>query len=50
MAEKKLTKEELIAKSEKPGKDAMELHPFYRGKIEIMPKACQDRDNAEGVH
>lgn len=40
MSSKKLTKEELIKKSEKPGKDAMELHPFYRGKIEIMPKAC----------
>ncbi|MCK4546994.1 MAG: NADP-dependent malic enzyme [Candidatus Eisenbacteria sp.] len=23
----------------KPGKDAMRLHPFYRGKIEIVPKA-----------
>jgi len=40
MSSKKLTKEELIRKSEEPGKDAMELHPFYRGKIEIIPKAC----------
>ncbi len=36
----KLTKEELLKKAEKPGKDAMKLHPFYRGKIEIIPKCC----------
>jgi malate dehydrogenase (oxaloacetate-decarboxylating) len=36
----KLTKEELIAKANKPGEDAMKLHPFYRGKIEIVPKCC----------
>jgi malate dehydrogenase (oxaloacetate-decarboxylating) len=36
----KLTKEELIAKAQKPGKDAMKLHPFYRGKIEVVPKCC----------
>jgi len=35
-----LTKEELIAKAQKPGEDAMRLHPFYRGKIEIAPKCC----------
>ncbi len=29
---------ELIAKAEKPGQDAMKLHPFYRGKVEITPK------------
>ncbi len=36
----KVTKEELIAKAKKPGEDAMKLHPFYRGKMEVMPKAC----------
>jgi malate dehydrogenase (oxaloacetate-decarboxylating) len=36
----KLTKEELLRKAEKPGKDAMKLHPFYRGKIEVLPKCC----------
>ena len=40
MSPKKITKEELIAKAEKPSKDAMELHPFYRGKIEVVPKCC----------
>ncbi|MBU7032115.1 MAG: NADP-dependent malic enzyme, partial [Theionarchaea archaeon] len=36
----KVTKEELLAKAMKPNEDAMKLHPFYRGKIEINPKAC----------
>jgi malate dehydrogenase (oxaloacetate-decarboxylating) len=40
MGESKLTKEELIAKAEKPAKDALELHPFYRGKVETVPKCC----------
>jgi malate dehydrogenase (oxaloacetate-decarboxylating) len=33
-----LTKEELIARAEKPSEDAMKLHPFYKGKIEIVSK------------
>ncbi len=36
----KVTKEELIAKAKKPGEDAMKLHPFYKGKVEILPKCC----------
>jgi malate dehydrogenase (oxaloacetate-decarboxylating) len=40
MPDGKLTKEELIAKAEKPAADAMELHPFYKGKIEVVPKCC----------
>jgi malate dehydrogenase (oxaloacetate-decarboxylating) len=39
----KLTEEQLLAKARKPGQDAMKLHPFYRGKIEIVPK-CRVRD------
>lgn len=38
-----LTEEELLAKAKKPGEDALKLHPFYRGKIEIVPK-CIIRD------
>lgn len=38
MAEK-LTVEELLARAKKPGQDALRLHPFYRGKIEVVPKA-----------
>jgi malate dehydrogenase (oxaloacetate-decarboxylating) len=34
-----MNEKELLAKAMKPGKDAMRLHPFYRGKIEIVPKA-----------
>jgi len=36
----KLTKEELIAKAKKPSQDAMILHPFYRGKMQTIPKCC----------
>ena len=32
--------QELLAKAQKPSADAMKLHPFYRGKIETVPKSC----------
>lgn len=32
--------QELLAKAQKPSADAMRLHPFYRGKIETVPKGC----------
>jgi malate dehydrogenase (oxaloacetate-decarboxylating) len=38
-----LTKEELLAKAKKPAEDAMKLHPFYVGKVQIMAK-CAVRD------
>ncbi|MBN2530007.1 MAG: NADP-dependent malic enzyme [Deltaproteobacteria bacterium] len=31
---------ELLNKAEKPAKDALKLHPFYKGKIEVVPKCC----------
>lgn len=37
------SRDELIAKAKKPGEDALRLHPFYRGKIETVPK-CIIRD------
>ncbi|MEA1928954.1 MAG: NADP-dependent malic enzyme [Candidatus Auribacterota bacterium] len=37
-----INKEELLKKAEQPARDAMRLHPFYRGKIEIVPK-CRVR-------
>jgi len=40
MSKQKLTKEELLAKAERPAKEAMRLHPFYKGKIEVVPKCC----------
>ena len=35
-----LTKEQLLEKAKKPALDAMKLHPFYRGKMEVLPKCC----------
>ncbi len=42
MAEKAqpLNIEELLAKAEKPSADAMLMHPFYKGKVEIALKSC----------
>ncbi len=39
----KVTKEELLAKAKKPAADAMKMHPYYQGKIEVVPK-CVIRD------
>ena len=44
-----LSKEELIKKAEKPGKDAMVLHPFYQGKIEVTLKCCVRDFNDFGI-
>jgi len=35
-----MNKDELLAKAKKPAEDAMRLHPFYRGKIEVNLKSC----------
>jgi len=43
MGEAKVTKEELIEKAKKPARDALKMHPYYKGKIEITPK-CVIRD------
>jgi malate dehydrogenase (oxaloacetate-decarboxylating) len=32
------TKEELLAKAQKPAEEAMRLHPFYKGKVQITSK------------
>lgn len=40
---KEVTVEELLAKAEQPSKDAMRLHPFYKGKVEVIPK-CRIRN------
>lgn len=37
-SERPPTKEELLEKAKQPAKDAMVLHPFYRGKIQTIPK------------
>lgn len=35
-----ISEEELLKKAEKPGKDALRLHPFYQGKVQSMPKCA----------
>lgn len=37
------TMEELLARAAKPAEDALRLHPFYKGKVQVMPK-CAIRD------
>ena len=43
------TVEELKAKAYQPMEDAMELHPFYRGKIETTLKCCIRDFNDFGI-
>ena len=31
---------ELLAQAQKPGEQALRLHPFYRGKLEVTPKCA----------
>ena len=38
MTKKIYTKEELLEKSKQPSKDAMKMHPFYRGKMQVLPR------------
>jgi malate dehydrogenase (oxaloacetate-decarboxylating) len=38
-----ISKEELLAKAKKPAQDALRLHPFYRGKIDVGVR-CSIRD------
>lgn len=38
-----LTKEELLARAKKPAQEAMRLHPYYKGKMEMVSK-CVIRD------
>jgi malate dehydrogenase (oxaloacetate-decarboxylating) len=43
MVQGETSKERLIERAGEPGRKAMKMHPFYRGKIEIVPK-CVIRD------
>lgn len=38
--EEEISEEELLKKAEKPGKDALKFHPFYKGKIQTNPKCA----------
>ncbi len=35
-----MNKDDLLEKAKKPAQDAMRLHPFYKGKIEVSLKGC----------
>jgi len=37
---KKVTVEELLEKAKKPAKLALAYHPFYEGKVQVMPKCA----------
>jgi malate dehydrogenase (oxaloacetate-decarboxylating) len=43
---KKLTVEELLEKAKKPAKLALVYHPFYEGKVQVMPK-CPIRGTSD---
>jgi len=43
---KKVSKEDLLRKSKIPGINAIKMHKFYRGKIQILPR-CQIRDYSD---
>ena len=40
LKEKEINVDALLKKAKKPSADAMELHPFYRGKIETALKCA----------
>ncbi|TFH26817.1 MAG: NADP-dependent malic enzyme [Promethearchaeota archaeon] len=44
--EQKYSKEELIQKSKEPGLKAMKMHPFYQGKMQVLPR-CEVRSFAD---
>ena len=47
--EQKYTKEELLEKASKPAEEALRLHPYYKGKIQIVPKCSIWDFDAFGV-
>lgn len=47
--EKKYTKEKLLEKANKPAEEALKLHPYYRGKIQVVPKCSIWDFDAFGV-
>ncbi len=38
--EQDISIEERLERAKKPGQDAMVMHKFYGGKVEVVPKAC----------
>jgi len=46
MTEEKVTVEQLLEKAKRPAKLALAYHPFYEGKVQVMPK-CAIRSPAD---
>jgi malate dehydrogenase (oxaloacetate-decarboxylating) len=46
VTEKQVTVEELLEKAKRPSKLALAYHPFYEGKVQVMPK-CAIRSPAD---
>jgi malic enzyme len=46
VTEKQVTVEELLEKARRPSKLALAYHPFYEGKVQVMPK-CAIRSAAD---
>ncbi len=46
MSEKKVTIDQLLEKAKRPSKLAVAYHPFYEGKVQVMPK-CAIRSPAD---
>jgi malate dehydrogenase (oxaloacetate-decarboxylating) len=40
MSPTRLSRDELLARAKQPSDDAMRLHPFYRGKMQTVPKCA----------
>jgi malate dehydrogenase (oxaloacetate-decarboxylating) len=38
VSSERFSREELLARARKPGEDALRLHPFYKGKMQTLPK------------
>jgi len=38
MQEVRTSRQDRIAIAQKPSEDALRLHPFYKGKVQMMPK------------
>jgi len=32
------TLDDMLARAKQPAEEAMRLHPFYKGKVQVMPK------------
>jgi len=35
-----MSKDDLITKANRPGQEALRLHPFYKGKVQVLPKCA----------